>query len=70
MSEQTDFEICGWLRADRLRAVHPPKTTTDEECVQTERTERRRHADEQLEPYGIYEELEIEIRLLGQIISD
>jgi hypothetical protein len=70
MSEQTDFEIRGRLRADRLRAVHPPKTTTDEERVQTERTERRRHADEQLQPHGIYEKLEIEIQLLGQIISD
>jgi hypothetical protein len=70
MSEQTDFEIGGRLRADRLRAVHPPKTTTHQERVQTERTERRRHADEQLQPFGIYEELEIEIQLLGQIMSD
>jgi hypothetical protein len=70
MNEETDFEIGGRLRARRLRAVHPPRTTTDEERVRTERTDRRRHVDQELQPDKTYEELEIEKQLRGEILSE
>lgn len=70
MSEKADFEIGGRLKARRLRAIRPPITTTLNDRVRTERTERRRHAADQLQREETYDEVEIEKRLRGEITSD
>jgi hypothetical protein len=70
MSDEPDFEIGGRLKARRLRAVHPPRPTTFDERVRTERTERRRHVDDQLQPDETYDEPEIEKQVRGEITSD
>jgi hypothetical protein len=70
MPDKSDFEIGGRLKARRLRAIQPPNTTTFNERVRTERTERRRRADDQLKHDEIYDELEIEKQLRGEITSD
>lgn len=70
MSEESDFEIGGRLKARRLRAINPPKATTLNEHVRTERTERRRRAADQLHPDEIYHELEIEKQLRGSVTPD
>lgn len=70
MSKESDFNIGGRLKARRLRVIHPPKTTTLNEHVRTERTERRRYAHDQLQPGETYEELVIEKQLRGEIASD
>jgi hypothetical protein len=70
MREESDFEIGGRLTARRLRATQPPNTTTRNENVRTERTERRRNAPDQLKHDETYDELAIEKRLRGEINSD
>jgi hypothetical protein len=70
MSENADFEIGGRLKARRLRAIRPPVTTTLNDSVRTDRTERRRQAADQLQHDETYDELEIEKRLRGKIASD
>jgi hypothetical protein len=70
MNGDSDFEIGGRLKARRLQASYPPKATTLDERVRTERTERRRRAGEELQSGQIYEELEIEKHLDARIGSD
>jgi hypothetical protein len=67
MREEIDFEMCGRLKARRLRAAHPPKATTIEEHVRLERRERRRHVDRELRADRTYEEVEFERGLHGKI---
>jgi hypothetical protein len=70
MRDESDFEIGGRLKARRLRAMRLPNTTTFNERVRIELTERRRNAADQLEHEETYDELEIEKRLRGEIASD
>jgi hypothetical protein len=50
--------------------MQPPITRTLNERVRTERTERRRHATDQLQHGETYDEPEIEKRLRAEIMSD
>jgi hypothetical protein len=70
MSEEVDFEISGCLRARRLRAKKPPRTTTTSEHVQIEHRDQRRGHERELEPDGTYEDIQISKKLRGEIISD
>jgi hypothetical protein len=70
MRGESDFEIGGRLKARRLRAIQPPNATTFNERVRTERNERRRHAADQIQQGKIYDALEIEKHLRGEITSD
>jgi hypothetical protein len=67
LGKESDFEISGRLKARRLRATQPPNTTTHNEHVRTELTERRRNAADRLKHDKTYDELEIEKQLRGEI---
>lgn len=70
MSDASDFEIGGRLRARRLHASHPPETTTVEEHVRVERQEHRHRAAGPLAPDETYEGVEIEKRLRGAVATE
>jgi hypothetical protein len=70
MRDESDFEIGGRLKAGRLCAIQPPSAGTLTERVRIKRTERRRQAPDQLQRDEIYDELEIEKQLRGEITSD
>jgi hypothetical protein len=70
MRRNTDFEVSGWLRARRLRANEPPRTTTTSEHVQIEHSDQRHGYDGELQPDGTYEDIEIEKRIRGEIPTD
>jgi hypothetical protein len=70
MPGSADFEVSGRLRARRLRATQPPRTTTTSEHVRIEHRDQRQGHDTELEPDGTYEDIEIEKRLRGEIATD
>jgi hypothetical protein len=70
MSNKSDFEIGGRLRARRLLAARPPDTMTMEEHVRVERQERWRRLKGPLASGETYENVEIEKWLRGAISAE
>jgi hypothetical protein len=70
MSNKTDFEIGGRLRARRLHAAHPPDIVTIEEHVRVERQERRSRLERPLASGETYEDVELEKRMRGAITAE
>lgn len=67
MPHESDIEIGGRLRAQRLRAASPPKTRTIAEGVRVERQERRNRLEGVLAAGETYEDVEIENGLRGTV---
>jgi hypothetical protein len=70
MPGNADFEVSGRLRARRLRAHEPPRTTTTSEHVRIEHRDQRQGYDAELEPDGTYVDIEIEKQIRGEIATD
>jgi hypothetical protein len=70
MSDKSDFEIGGRLRARSLHAASPPDTLTIEEHVRVEREECWHELEGPLASGETYEDVEIEKLLRGAITAE
>jgi hypothetical protein len=70
MSNKSDFEVGGRLRARSLHAARPPDTMTIQEHVRVEREERWHKLEGPLVSGETYEDVEIEKLLRGAITAE